>query len=236
MDESLTILYEDAHCLATVKPGGELTQGAGAGVSSLEARVRRYLNPADPASVYLGTVHRLDRPVSGVILWAKTHKAARRLAAQFAARQVRKEYWAIVEGTADRLGPDGRWDDWLPAPDGLGVVRLSETRVPGTRQAVTRFQRGIASGLPEQTSWLRLWPETGRTHQLRVQTAYRGFAILGDLVYGSARPFPQGIALHAKALRVRHPILGTTIELVAPLPAAWAGQGIVLPEILMPEV
>src|SRR4051812_47677741 len=102
MDEPLTILFEDAHCLATVKPGGELTQGTSAGGPTLEARVRRYLNPRDPASVYLGTVHRLDRPVSGVILWAKTLKAARRLAGQFAARQARKEYWAIVEGTADQ--------------------------------------------------------------------------------------------------------------------------------------
>jgi 23S rRNA pseudouridine1911/1915/1917 synthase len=234
MDEPLTILFEDAHCLATVKPGGELTQGPGAGETTLEARVRRYLDPGNPASVYLGTVHRLDRPVSGVILWAKTLKAARRLAAQFAARQPRKEYWAIVEGTADHLGDDGRWDDWLTAPDGSGLVRTVATRVPGTRQAVTRFRKGLASSLPENTAWLRLWPETGRTHQLRVQAARRGLAIVGDATYGSARPFPVGIALHARALCIRHPILGTTIDLVAPLPTAWAEQGIVLPEVAIP--
>ncbi|WP_406699487.1 RluA family pseudouridine synthase [Singulisphaera sp. Ch08] len=237
MDESLTILYEDAHCLAVVKPGGELTQGTiGGPESTLEARVRRYLRPDDPGSVYLGTVHRLDRPVSGVILWAKTLKAARRLAAQFAAREPRKEYWAIVEGTTARWGDEGRWDDWLTDPDSSGVVHSSETEAPGTRLAVTRFRKSAATRLPENTNWLRLWPETGRTHQLRAQTAHRGLPILGDLAYGSGRPFTRGIALHARSLRVRHPTLGTTLDLLAPLPGTWAEQGIVLPKPTIPEV
>ncbi|SIN74527.1 tRNA pseudouridine synthase C [Singulisphaera sp. GP187] len=238
MDESLTILFEDAHCLATVKPGGELTQGTSGGrETTLEARVRRYLRPDDPGAVYLGTVHRLDRPVSGVILWAKTLKAARRLAAQFAARQVRKEYWAIVEATTSLLGvgDEGQWVDWLTDPDGSGVVHSVETQAPGTRQAITRFRTSPALSLPVATNWLRLWPETGRTHQLRAQAAHRGMAILGDLAYGSGRPFPQGIALHARALRVRHPILGTPIDLLAPVPDTWREQGIVLPESASPE-
>lgn len=232
MDESLTILFEDAHCLAIVKPGGELTQGMSGGrETTLEARVRRYLCPDDPASVYLGTVHRLDRPVSGVILWAKTLKAARRLAAQFAAREPRKEYWAIVEGTTTPLGDEGEWNDWLTDPDVSGVAHAVETEAPGTRQAITRFRKCPALMLPENCCWLRLWPETGRTHQLRAQAAHRGLGILGDRTYGSNRPFPQGIALHARTLRVRHPILGATIDLLAPLPATWTEQGIVLPEM-----
>lgn len=231
MDESLTILLEDAHCLAVVKPAGALTQGAGGeGEVTLEARVRRYLNPDDPDSVYLGTVHRLDRPVSGVILWAKTPKAARRLAAQFAARQAHKEYWAIVAQTPTPLEEAGEWNDWLTDPDRAGVAHALEAQGPGTRQARTRFRKGAASRLPEHSDWLRLWPETGRTHQLRAQAAHRGRTILGDRTYGSDRPFPQGIALHARGLQVLHPVLGTAIDLLAPVPATWAEQGIVLPE------
>src|SRR4051794_11495719 len=97
MTEPLVVLFEDPHCLAVVKPAGLLTQGTAAGEPTLEAAVRRYLTPGAPASPYLGTVHRLDRPVSGVVVWARTPKAARRLADQFARRAARKEYWAIVE-------------------------------------------------------------------------------------------------------------------------------------------
>src|SRR4051812_22543712 len=98
MSESLVVLYEDAHLLAVAKPAGVLTQGTTRGEPTLEAAVRRHVCPSDPASAYVGTVHRLDRPVSGVMLWAKTPKAARRLSEQFAGREARKHYWAIVEG------------------------------------------------------------------------------------------------------------------------------------------
>src|SRR4051812_9164252 len=97
MTEPLVVLFEDAHVLAVAKPAGIATQGPPAGPPTLEGAVRRHLAPAAPGAVYLGTVHRLDRPVSGAVVWAKTPKAARRLAAQFAARHVRKEYWAVVE-------------------------------------------------------------------------------------------------------------------------------------------
>ena len=104
MTEPLVVLFEDPHCLAVVKPAGLLTQGTAAGEPTLEAEVRRYLNPGAPGAPYLGTVHRLDRPVSGVVVWAKTPKAARRLAGQFARRTARKEYWAIVEETRPPRG------------------------------------------------------------------------------------------------------------------------------------
>src|SRR5262245_41947264 len=99
MPSSLTILYEDSHCLAVAKPAGQFSQGGWAppGEMTLEQAIRGYLNAGDPASVYLGIVHRLDRPTSGVLLWAKTPKAARRLSSQFERRRVVKEYWAIVE-------------------------------------------------------------------------------------------------------------------------------------------
>ena len=108
MSDSLSILFEDAHCLALDKPAGQFVQGAWAppGQQTLETAVRRYLDPAGPSSVYLGIVHRLDRPTSGVILWAKTEKAARRLASQFQNRRAVKEYWAIVESHLPTSGPE----------------------------------------------------------------------------------------------------------------------------------
>ena len=110
MNQSLAILYEDPHCLAVVKPPGQFTQGSWAppGEITLETAVRQYLNPDDPDSVYLGIVHRLDRPTSGVLIWAKTPKAARRLSSQFERRRVVKEYWAIVECAT--VEPAGRSD------------------------------------------------------------------------------------------------------------------------------
>jgi 23S rRNA pseudouridine1911/1915/1917 synthase len=229
MDELPAILFEDAHCLAVVKRAGELTSTMPAHGPSLEEAVRRHLRPGDPSSVYLGTVHRLDRPVSGVVLWAKTPRAARRLAEEFASRRARKEYWAVVSGAGPLPVDDELWEDWLLAPDAQGVARTAPPGTAGARRALTRVRNARAHTLPEGTRWLRLWPETGRTHQLRAQTSARGLPIVGDAVYGSAFPFGPAIGLHARTLQVRHPILREPIELVAPLPRSWADAGLVLP-------
>ncbi|MBX6315654.1 MAG: RluA family pseudouridine synthase [Isosphaeraceae bacterium] len=223
--ETLTVLFEDAHCLAVVKPAGMLTQGWPGGEPTLERLVRRHLAPDDPTTVYVGVVHRLDRPVSGVVLWAKTGKAARRLAEQFARREAEKQYWALIEGEPEH--DQGTWEDWLCHEDtGLGVVQVCRPGTPRARRALTRFRRERAEALPAGCAWLSLWPETGRTHQLRVQTAARGLPILGDRAYGASRPFPEGIALHARALTVRHPILNRPIRFEAPLPPSWAAAGV----------
>ena len=225
MTGPLAVLWEDPHGLAVAKPAGMLTQGAAGGEVTLETQVRRHLRPDDPASAYVGTVHRLDRPVSGVVLWAKTPKAARRWAEQFARREARKEYWAIVEveGDLDCLGTSGEWEDWLVPPDAEGRARVVEAGTPGAARALTRFEVGQGRVAPEGLAWLKLRPETGRTHQLRAQTAARGIAIVGDSTYGSTRAFPRGIALHARSLAVEHPILRRPIIIEAPLPESWTG-------------
>jgi 23S rRNA pseudouridine1911/1915/1917 synthase len=228
MTEQIEVLFEDAHVLAVAKPAGLLIQGTGAGETTLEDRIRAYLRPAGPAEVYLGTVHRLDRPVSGVTLWAKTTKAARRLSASFSAHEAEKEYWAVVESDPLGIDPEGVWTDWITGSvDRTGVVRSARPDEPGARQAVTRY-KAEAGAAPFGTTWLRLWPETGRTHQLRVQTSMRRSPVWGDTLYGSLRPFAPGIALHARSLSVLHPILHTPISVLAPIPASWKEHGISL--------
>lgn len=208
LNDSLSILFEDDHCLALDKPAGQFSQGPWApeGEITLETAVRLYLDRADPHSVYLGFVHRLDRPTSGVILWAKTEKAARRLATQFEKRSARKEYWAIVESAATQGESDGTtpagvattntglpvgeqvWRDWLTRADQTGRVSAVCEGAPGAREAVTRVcVNDAVSGLPRGCCWLKLWPQTGRTHQLRIQAARRGTPIVGDVIYGAAR-------------------------------------------------
>jgi 23S rRNA pseudouridine1911/1915/1917 synthase len=246
---SLVILHEDSDCLAVAKPAGQFTQGswAPAGEMTLEQSVRRHLDPLNPSSVYLGIVHRLDRPTSGVLIWAKTPKAARRLSSQFERRRVLKEYWAIVTierppaesasatggGLPDDRGVETTWCDWLTrtSDSESGVACAVGPDVSGARQAVTRVRRDQAMALPPDCTWLRLWPQTGRTHQLRAQAAVRGLPILGDAQYGSTVPFGAGnrIALHARTLQLRHPMIQTELRLVAPLPAEWGLQGIMLP-------
>jgi 23S rRNA pseudouridine1911/1915/1917 synthase len=247
VSQPLSILFEDEHCLALDKPAGQLVQGtwAPAGEETRETAVRRYLDPANPASVYLGIVHRLDRGTSGVILWAKTEKAARRLATQFQGRRALKEYWAIVEsplptssvapaspGSATTATPtqDQVWTDWLTRPDKSGRVSAVDSKTPGARHAVTRLSAGHARSLPAGCSWLLLWPETGRTHQLRIQAARRAAPILGDVAYGASRrfPFPDRIALHARSLALKHPSTGVKMTLVAPVPAWWRDERIIV--------
>ena len=225
MSDPLAILFEDAHLLAVSKPAGVLTQGRPGGEPALEEAVRRHLDPEAPAACYLGTVHRLDRPVSGVLVWAKTPKAARRLAEQFAGREARKRYWAIVAGTP--ATPEGTWEDWLCVEDtGLGRVQVCSRLAPRALRAVTRYRTAAARLLPPGAAWLELWPETGRTHQLRVQAAARGLPIWGDRDYGSAQTFPRGIALHARALTIRHPIQQRPMTFEAPLPEHWPAEGV----------
>jgi 23S rRNA pseudouridine1911/1915/1917 synthase len=245
----LSLLFEDSHCLALDKPAGQFVQGtwAPAGDETLETAVRRYLDPVGPGSVYLGIVHRLDRHTSGVILWAKTEKAARRLATQFQNRRAVKEYWAIVESSLTISGlehpasepanpaalPDQPvWNDWLTRPDKSGRVSAVAPNTPGAREAVTRLCVGDARSLPVGCSWLRFWPETGRTHQLRIQASRRGTPILGDTIYGASSrlPHPDRILLHARSLTIKHPTSGQQIMLAAPIPAWWAEIGVILPE------
>jgi 23S rRNA pseudouridine1911/1915/1917 synthase len=210
-----TILFKDNQCLAVAKPAPLLTQGVPPGIPNLEAMVKAYLKERynKPGNVYLGIPHRLDRPVSGVVVFARNTKAARRLAVQFQNRQVRKVYWAVVEPSpSGELPPaEGVWEDWLLKVQEEARSERVTANTPRARRAVLRYRRLAAN---EGGALLEIEPETGRMHQIRVQAASRGWPVRGDVLYGARMPFGPAaelprdriIALHARSLTFLHPI------------------------------
>jgi 23S rRNA pseudouridine1911/1915/1917 synthase len=226
MAEPLAVLYEDNHCLAVAKPAPLLTQGVPPGIPTLEGLVRAYLKERyhKPGNVYLGIPHRLDRPVSGVVLFARSSKAAARLAEQFRERTVRKLYWALVEGVVEPA--EGNWEDWLLKVKDESHTEKVAPDTPGARQALLSYRRlsSVASG-----TLLEIEPHTGRMHQIRVQAAARGWPVRGDMLYGARQPFgppaelprDRVIALHARSLTFLHPIRYEPLTVTAPLSATW---------------
>jgi 23S rRNA pseudouridine1911/1915/1917 synthase len=223
---SPVILFEDNHCVAVAKPAGLLTQGVPPGIPTLESQVKAYLKDKyhKPGNVYLGIPHRLDRPVSGVVVFARNTKAARRLAEQFQERRVRKVYWAVVEG--DVQPAEGVWEDWLLKVQDEARTERVTAETPGARQAVLRYRRLTAG---QGWTLLEIEPETGRMHQIRVQAAGRGWPVYGDVLYGSGQAFGPAaelprdrvIALHARSLTFLHPIRFEPLTVTAPVPDYW---------------
>jgi 23S rRNA pseudouridine1911/1915/1917 synthase len=219
----IDILYEDNHCLAVNKPAGLLSQGDETGDPSLVSWARDYLKGRyhKPGNVYVGLVHRLDRPTSGVVLLARTSKAASRLSDQFRTGKVAKVYWAIVEGRPEQ--PKGQWVDILDKDRRLNRVHVIDEPA-GEGQVARVDYRVVECG--GGYSKLELRPATGRSHQLRVQLAARGLPIVGDRRYGAATDLDaedghRRIALHARELSFTHPTRGEVISIVAPVPADW---------------
>ena len=221
----LEILFEDYHVIAINKPPALLTQVA-AGIPSLEAMVKEYLKAKyqKPGGVYLGIPHRLDRPVSGVVVFACNTKAAQRLGSQFQSRLVQKIYWGLVEG--DLQPAEGMWTDWLRKLPAKARTELASEGEPDAKQAITGYR--VLQRFGDRTL-LELTPQTGRMHQLRIQSSSRGHPILGDYDYGGSRPFgppaelPRDriVALHARRLTVEHPTTHETLILEAPVSLQW---------------
>ena len=231
MADALAILYEDNHCLAVAKPAPLLTQGVPQGIPTLEAQVKAYLKERyhKAGNVYLGIPHRLDRPVSGVVLFARNTKAARRLAEQFQQRQVTKLYWAALEGEV--TPPEGVWEDWLLKIPEEARAEIATPETPGARQALLRYSR-LNSG--DGCTILEIRLETGRMHQIRVQAAARGWPIWGDLFTAHStrsgrQPCCPATASSpcTRSLTFLHPIRYEPITVIAPLPDTWRDLPIV---------
>jgi 23S rRNA pseudouridine1911/1915/1917 synthase len=219
----LHVLYEDNHVLAVAKPAGLATMGAVAGETTLLTLAKAYLKEKyhKPGNVYLGVVSRLDAPVTGVVIFARTSKAAQRLTDQFRTRTVEKIYWAIVEGVVEPVA--GECVAWVIKDEDAQRMRVVGPQFPGAKQARLHYRR---LAIVRRDSLVEVELETGRKHQIRLQWADRGHPILGDAKYGSQRSFSSGIALHARRLVFMHPVKGESIELLAPTPASWRSLGV----------
>jgi 23S rRNA pseudouridine1911/1915/1917 synthase len=218
---SLDILYEDNHCIAVAKPSGFVSTHYDGKEETLDRAVKQYLKEKyrKPGNVFLGIVQRLDRPVSGVLLFARTTKGASRLARQFREGTVEKIYWAVVDG---EVGPiAGTLEDWLRKDKETRRVEVVEPREKGARQALLHYQRLATHG---GLTLLELRPQTGRTHQLRVQLAHHGQPIYGDAKYGSLHTFNRAVALHARSLTFLHPIRYEPLAVTAEVPREWRGR------------
>ncbi len=215
------VLFEDNHCLAIRKEAGRLSAHYAGTEEPLDREARAYLKAKyhKPGNVFLGVVHRLDRPVSGVLLFARTSKAAARLSEQFREGTIEKVYWAVVEG--DWSEPAGSLVDWLRKNDEAARVEVVSESTPGARQAVLHYTRKARH---QGLTWLEIRPQTGRTHQLRVQLATRGFPIFADAKYGGLSTFGPAIGLHARSLTFLHPTRMEPITVVAEVPRTWRGR------------
>ncbi|HEY6564873.1 MAG TPA: RluA family pseudouridine synthase, partial [Pirellulaceae bacterium] len=217
------VLFEDNHLLVLNKPAMLATMGVDAARPSLVQVAKEYVRAKyqKPGNVYLGVVSRLDLPVSGVIVFARTSKSAARLTRQFLERTVEKTYWALVWPPLP--SDEGVLRDWLLRDEPSRRMLVRQRPAPGAQSAVTRYRVRRTTATRQ---WLELRPETGRRHQLRAQLAAHGCPILGDRRYGSSETFPRGIALHSRSLTLEHPTRKVRLTWEAPLPGAWPDDGL----------
>lgn len=219
----LEILFEDNHCLVVNKPAGLLSQGDVTGERTLLDEARAYLKEtyAKPGNVFIGLVHRIDRPTSGVVLLARTSKAASRLSEQFREGTIGKTYLAVVEGSCPT--DEGEWTDTLLKDDQQNVVAIVPEGTPGGRLGTLAYR--VVDRAPGR-ALLEIRPRTGRAHQIRVQLSGRGLPIVGDRKYGArstvlAEDGKPRVALHAAGLTFTHPTTKEAIVVNAPTPPDW---------------
>lgn len=206
----LDIAYEDNHLLIAVKPPNLLTQGDQTGDDCLAETAKRYLKETyhKPGEAYLGLIHRLDRPVGGLVCMAKTSKAAARLSEQLRAQTLHREYLAVVAGHPPERG---ELRDWLLKDGENGSVRVAQPGAQGAQEAVLRYER-LAER--DDTALLHIRLQTGRKHQIRVQLAHAGWPILYDMRYGTGVR-GVSIGLWGAVLRLTHPTLRTPMTFVS---------------------
>ncbi len=220
----LHVLYEDNHLLAVNKPAMLPTMGVAEDEPSLLTLAKDYIRRkhAKPGNVYLGIVSRLDAPVTGVVLMARTSKAAARLTALFRERDVEKIYLALVEGRVDPAA--GQLTHYLRKDERHRRMHVTGATMAGAQRAELEYRAIKPSQHVAAGTLLEIRLLTGRKHQIRVQLSDAGWPVVGDRKYGSTRKFPHGIALHSRRLTIEHPVRKTSLTVEAPLPASWSAR------------
>lgn len=213
---NLIVLYEDNHLLAVNKPAGILVQGDRTGDPPLAEMAKLYLKDKynKPGNVFLGTVHRLDRPVSGVVIFARTSKALSRLNLQFRDRLVKKTYWALVKNEPAKH--TDILEHWLIKDRNKNITKAHKRPVNGAKEAKLEYK--LVKKIND-LFLLEIHPLTGRSHQIRVQLASMKCPIIGDLKYGFSQANTDGnISLHAREIFFTHPVTKKMMKITAPLP------------------
>lgn len=213
----MNVIYEDNHILIVAKKAGEIVQGDKTGDTPLSDMAKAYVKEKyhRPGNVFVGVVHRLDRPVSGLVCFARTSKALSRLCAMFASHeQVRKTYWALVRKRPPQ--DEGTLVNWLTRDTRRNMAKAYDHEVPHSKKAVLDY-RLLAT--TDRYFLLEVNLHTGRHHQIRCQLAHMGCIIKGDLKYGAPRSNPDGsISLHARRICMEHPVNHQLIDVIAPVP------------------
>ena len=215
MDLESSILFEDNHLLAVNKPAGVLVQGDQTGDPSLIDYAKAYLKVKyhKPGDAYIGLVHRLDRPVSGVTLLTKTSKALTRMNQAFAHGRVTKCYWALTAEIPP--AESGRLIHWLKKDPARNRTSTYSKERHGAKKSELRY---VLNRTINGKHLLEVFPKTGRSHQIRAQLAAIGCAILGDVKYGFKGKGSPSIALHARSLQFDHPVKKEPLLIEAPIP------------------
>lgn len=212
----MKVLYEDNHIIAVNKTCSEIVQGDKTGDEPLSETIKKFLKEKynKPGEVFIGVTHRLDRPVSGVVLFAKTSKALTRLNDMFRNQEVKKTYWAIVKDKPAQI--EGRLEHFLVRNEKQNKSVAHEKMVPNAKKASLTYKLIAHS---DTYYLLEVHLETGRHHQIRCQLAKMGCPIKGDLKYGFARSNANGgISLHARNVEFIHPVSQNPIQITAPVP------------------
>ena len=219
----MTVVYEDNHIIIVNKTASEIVQGDKTGDTPLSETVKLYLKEKyqKPGNVFIGVTHRLDRPVSGLVVFAKTSKALTRLNDMFKNGEVKKTYWAVVKNQPHE--PEGELVNYLVRNEKQNKSYAYDKEVPNSKKAILHY-RLIAKS--QNYYLLEIDLKTGRHHQIRCQLAKMGCPIKGDLKYGFTSSNPDGsICLHARFVRFIHPVSKELIEVEAPVPTGnlWNG-------------
>ena len=212
----MQVLYEDNHIIIVYKQSGEIVQGDKTGDKPLSETIKEWIKQkyAKPGNVFLGVVHRLDRPVSGIVVFAKTSKALSRLNNMFRNGEVRKTYWPMVQ-TAPNM-PEATLTNWLVRNEKQNKSYVYNNEMPNAKQAILKYK---TIGQTEHYTLLEVNLLTGRHHQIRCQLAAMGCPIKGDLKYGARRSNPDGsISLLSHKVEFIHPVSKQKIVVVSPLP------------------